>query len=227
MSPGAKVEDIVEDTPADIPDKGKITSEPEIYEELEFTERGSKHTVFFFDWDDTLHPTSHLRLEAKPIPDKELALLDSKVTEMLEFCMERGRVMLVTNAKLEWVRQTARESMPQVARLLRHIEVVSARDEYEEKFPGDPVTWKVQAFCAIKENSKVMANLIAVGDSLAEMLAIREVAKLYHVSFFKAVKFKEDPSCLELSKQIALLKTRMEEIVQADRNLSITLSRKS
>mmetsp|Transcript_40374 Transcript_40374/g.73047 ORF Transcript_40374/g.73047 Transcript_40374/m.73047 type:complete len:218 (-) Transcript_40374:133-786(-) len=217
MCPGSEAEELAGDSSQDAqPAPSQPPPEPET---------GHKCTVFFFDWDDTLLPTSQLRLD-KPIADKEFAMLDAKASELLEFCILHGRTMLVTNAKLEWVQQTAEEHLPSVAKILNRIEVVSARDTFESKIPNDPVAWKVEAFCNIKENSKIMANLIAVGDSWAEMVAIREVAKLYHLSYFKAVKLKEEPSCTELHKQLGLLKSRMAEIVQADRNLSITLTRK-
>ena len=41
--------------------------------------------------------------------------------------------------------------MPTLARHLEGVEIVSARDKYEELFPDDPTRWKVEAFCQVKE----------------------------------------------------------------------------
>mmetsp|Transcript_94368 Transcript_94368/g.177632 ORF Transcript_94368/g.177632 Transcript_94368/m.177632 type:complete len:270 (-) Transcript_94368:144-953(-) len=184
-----------------------------------------KHcTCIIFDWDDTLFCTSHMHSRRINPPDHlELQKLDSEASRILEHAISLGTTKIVTNAVGGWVEQTSKEHLPKVNALLHKIEVVSARDKFEHKYPNDPVTWKVEAFCAIKENSGIIANLTAIGDSRAEMIAIQEMAKLYHISFFKAVKMQESPTCLELRKELQLLNKKIEQIVNGARNFRISL----
>lgn len=103
------------------------------------------------------------------------------------------------------------------------IAIVSARDCFEHLYPGEPSLWKKEAFCAIKEDSRLIANLTAVGDSEAEMSAIRELAKLYSVAFIKAVKLREEPTCKELRKELAFLQDKLTKLVTSARCFSIKI----
>jgi len=179
-------------------------------------------TCMIFDWDDTLFCTTHMH-SGKQIAAGELQKLDDAASQILAHALLLGITKIITNAKGGWVEDTAQRNLPQVYALLDRIEIISARDLFEHKHPEDPVTWKVEAFCAIKENSKVVANLTAIGDSEAEMVAIREMAKLYDISFFKAVRMKSRPSCQELRKELKILNDKLDTIVNGVKNFSISL----
>merc|ERR1712154_683247 len=102
---------------------------------------------------------------------------------------------------------------------------MSARDMYEHRFPDNPMQWKVEAFCKVKEDSTTIANLIALGDSSAEMEALHAMAKLYHIAYTKTFKFSEKPLCSELRKEIRLVQKKLKQIVHSVKNCDIKLQR--
>eukprot|EP00438_Fugacium_kawagutii_P006321 Skav230353 [mRNA] locus=scaffold1251:55870:56223:- [translate_table: standard] len=116
--------------------------------------------------------------------------------------------------------------MPTLARHLGDVEIISARAKFEKDFPDDPTQWKVEAFCQVKENSQTIANLVALGDSTAEMAALHAMAKLYHISYTKTIKFKARPRCIELQQEICLVEKKLATIVSAVRNYDIRLQQK-
>jgi len=185
-------------------------------------------TCIIFDWDDTLFCTHHMYSKTmRPLEPAELCKLDDEASAILSHALALGMTKIVTNAQGGWVEQASQKHLPKVSALLDRLEVVSARDKFEHKHPNNPVAWKVEAFCAIKEDSQIIANLTAIGDSEAEMVAIREMAKLYRISFFKAVRMKEMPSCLELRKELKLLNEKLEQIVTGAKNYTVGLTSKA
>jgi len=187
-----------------------------------FSKTQGSFSCIIFDWDDTLFCTSH-KHSGRRLSSTDIEKLDDAGAKILKAALELGMTKIVTNAATGWVESTAQKHLPQVYAILPQIEVISARDQFKEQHPNDPVTWKVEAFCAIKQDSKAIANLTAIGDSEAEMVAIREMAKLYDIAFFKAVKMKADPTCQELHKELKLLNGKLQQIVHGAKNYNINL----
>lgn len=185
-------------------------------------------TLIILDWDDTLLCTSWVRSSSRDSCQmtKHLQRLENVVLEILEEVEKLGQLCIVTNASIEWLFESARRWLPSVAHRLPYIQVVSARDKFEKMYPSQPIMWKCEAFMQLKENSKQIANLIAIGDSEAEMQAIVKLAQLYDTAFTKTIKFQEHPSIFELIKQLELVTPRLSVIVGKAQNLRITLERK-
>lgn len=63
---------------------------------------------------------------------------------------EEGTVLLkvITNGDAAWLRQSLRSFLPLFDQYLQHhqVEVLSARDRYEETFPDEPIKWKIFCF---------------------------------------------------------------------------------
>lgn len=189
-------------------------------------DRPKQHcTLIIFDWDDTLLCTSAIQSTRPPVA-KDLLALEAEVVKLLELAKTLRTVIIITNAIEGWVQHSADKYLPTLAKHLKDVEIVSARARFEEKFPDDPTQWKVEAFCQVKENSQTIANLVALGDSTAEMEALHAMAKLYHISYTKTIKFKGRPRCVELQQEVSLVQQKLTNIVTAVRNYDIRLQQK-
>ncbi|CAJ1459561.1 unnamed protein product, partial [Effrenium voratum] len=186
-------------------------------------ERPRQHcTLIIFDWDDTLLCTSALQ-STKPPTVRELQNMENEAVKLFQLAKSLGTVIIITNAVEGWVQHSCAKHMPILARHLEDAEIISARAKYEDRFPDDPTQWKVEAFCQVKENSQTIANLVALGDSTAEMAALHAMAKLYHICYTKTIKFKARPRCVELQQEICLVEKKLATIVSAVRHLGFEL----
>merc|ERR1712232_1249466 len=104
-----------------------------------------RDAVIIFDWDDTLMCSSAIK-ESPPPSDQELLQLGEVVSRVLRKAIELGRTAIVTNANLVWVQSSASLFLPAVLPLLQFVQVLSARQSYQERWPGDFDKWKLEAF---------------------------------------------------------------------------------
>ncbi len=91
---------------------------------------------------------------------------------------EAGQTYIITNAAPGWVEYSASVYLPAVVPLLKRVKIISARGEYEGKFPGNFEQWKVHAFLNTEKtlSAEVITNIIALGDSHVEMVAAHHLA---------------------------------------------------
>jgi hypothetical protein len=159
----------------------------------------------------------------------QLRNLEQEVTTLLELARSLGHVFIITNAQAGWVEQSARDWVPALLPLLEKIPIISARTRYETQFPGDIPMWKVSAFFEVKRQlpQDIVTNLVSVGDSNYEMDAVHALGKQYDFATVKTVKLKEYPSPEELLKELFLITSKFNSIVESGRNLKISLQRKS
>lgn len=89
-----------------------------------------------------------------------------------------GQTYIITNASPGWVEHSAEFYLPEVKALLKKVKIVSARGEYEERFPGNYEQWKVHAFLDMEKSlsSEAITNIVALGDSNVEMVAAHHLA---------------------------------------------------
>jgi hypothetical protein len=130
------------------------------------------NSIIIFDWDDTLLPTSFLTPGG--IFNEEIQLTDSDVEKLkkIEECVfllltesiEKGNVYIITNAGKGWVEFSANKFYPSILGLLKKIEIISARGEYEKIFPGNSRQWKIEAFLNLLKyvNIKLLCLLYQV-----------------------------------------------------------------
>jgi len=110
-----------------------------------FVEDTARQLHIIFDWDDTLMCSSEVKAHRNPSAE-EMRLLEEAVDRCLRTAIKLGKTTIVTNANLCWVRATAGLFMPSILPLLEVIDIVSARQEYEAEWPGNPTAWKREAF---------------------------------------------------------------------------------
>ena len=193
------------------------------------------NSIIIFDWDDTLLPTSYLKreklLNQKILPEnekKKLEILENTIYKILEMSISKGDVYIITNSGMGWIEYSAKKYYPKLAEILKKVIIISARNEYEDEFPGDSREWKVQTFLDIKNkvNNKLVTNIICLGDSTVEIEAGKILASEFLEAFIKTVKFKENPTPLELNRQLELFTKQFNYIYSAARDLSIKVGKK-
>jgi len=211
----------------------------------------NEDTVIFFDWDDTLIPSSFLaenglRLDS---PEEQLILyqdqlkdLEDRVKTVLTLAMQMGKVMIVTNAENGWVQLSAQKFLPGLTPFIEKLDVLSARSTYENMFDS-PLKWKYYAFQQqlsniLSEKKRFMDtgsdsidcnimpqnNIISFGDSHVEREAIRAVCRSIPNATTKSVKFAERPSLEQLLRQIELVTKCFGYIHSHDGDLDLQLT---
>lgn len=190
--------------------------------------RRPSDTLIIFDWDDTLLCSSAVNVQQ--CDQGQLQQLEIAVEAVLNVAVNLGDTCIVTNGIKSWVQESSRCYLPKVVPLLSRLSIKSARDSYEQSFPGDPFAWKKAAFAEILASRRGNAglspggvNLIVLGDSLAEIEAAQMALSLRGPSVIKTVKFKEMPSVSELLGQLRVVTQLLANIVNEDRSQSKAL----
>lgn len=98
--------------------------------------------------------------------------------------MKYGDTFIITNAARGWVEYSSQLLMPQTYSLLdsKNIKIISARSDFEKKFPGETKRWKREAFVEISKKyiysvdsyNQIMTNIVCLGDSNIEMEAAKQ-----------------------------------------------------
>lgn len=194
------------------------------------------NSLILFDWDDTLLCTSFLTPnglfnEDIILSDKDhekLAKLEFSVLRLLTAAIGKGDTYIITNAAPGWVEYSAERFYPSVKKVLEKITIISARGEYESKYPGDSRMWKIQAFLNMQKlfNYNLVTNIICLGDSFIEMEAAHVLASKFTQAFIKTIKFRESPKPEELNKQLSLVADQFPIIYSTIKNLTIRVEKK-
>jgi hypothetical protein len=194
------------------------------------------NSLFIYDWDDTFLPTSYLIRE--DMVDKiELSdelkylffILEEIIINILNLSINKGKVYIITNSSKSWFYFSSGKYFPNLDTILNRIKIISARDEYEDLYPGDTKMWKQKAFLHLKNeiNDNLPSNIICFGDSSNELEAGKIFASHLSDSFIKTVKFKEKPEVEDLIKQLNLIADKFDFIYSKAKNLSIKVEQKN
>ena len=195
----------------------------------------SHNSLIIFDWDDTLLPTSFLtkngiyneNLILSNSDQEKIKKLENNVFGILTKALDRGDVFIITNAGPGWVEYSAEKYYPKIMSLLKKIYIISARGEYESKFPNDAKMWKVQAFLKVqKKFDDIVTNIICLGDSVIEIEAGKILADKFSEAFIKTIKFRESPKPEELNKQLTLVLEQFPIIYSTIKNLTIRVEKR-
>lgn len=119
-----------------------------------------RQALIIFDWDDTLMCSSEIKSMKTPDP-AEIRSLENMVAHVLKTSIRLGKTTIVTNANLCWVNATASLFMPSLLPILELIEVLSARQSYEEMFPNNPCAWKTHAFRDLISGPQKVASALS------------------------------------------------------------------
>mmetsp|Transcript_101169 Transcript_101169/g.321282 ORF Transcript_101169/g.321282 Transcript_101169/m.321282 type:complete len:264 (-) Transcript_101169:101-892(-) len=200
------------------------------------TSFSAEETLLIFDWDDTILPSTWvqqqgLRLDEGSVPtDEQFAMLQRMADSArgtLQGALQRGRVIIVTNGEQGWVELSCWKFMPSLAPILEGVPIVSARSTYEKQGIVSPFEWKLHAFSKeihgfyADSGSDVRRNILSLGDSMHEHMALAQVTQGMTNCRAKALKFVSFPELEQLIEQHELVGRRMDDIVDHDGDLSL------
>ena len=186
------------------------------------------YNIFIYDWDDTLFPTTFLSKQSELTNEiKEiLKNMETHIKELLNESLNKGYVFIITNSRKGWVEDCAKKFYPNLE-ILKKIDIISARDLYENESPYDEKKWKERAFLKIKEDFKLfkenIVNLICIGDSEFEIEAGKKLSKEFCNVVIKNIKLKNKPNLNELMKEISWMNKEINRLYSFSKNLSIEL----
>jgi hypothetical protein len=180
----------------------------------------SADTLFVFDWDDTLLPSSWLH-QTGILPNPTSKDMGAKqehrdlcetvaphVAALISRAKEFGQVMIVTNATKCWVEHGCALFMPSILPLILSIPIISAFDLYEYS-SSNPMMWKKYAFqndllyMAFNGLPMNKRNIISIGDGEPERHAVHALTySPYGTILAKSLKFREKPSPVMLIEEL-------------------------
>lgn len=86
---------------------------------------------------------------------------------------------MVSNALKSWIHYSSKKFLPEVARILDKVEIISAREQFEKEYPNNSEKWKIHAFLQAKENPELLTNIIAISDSQYDLNAAHNFSKYF------------------------------------------------
>jgi len=202
-----------------------------------FTPPSSVVRAIFFDFDDTLLPSTFLaqngclRLDADvpPFVQQQLKVISAAVVCLLNVACEAGSfVCIITNSETGWVELATQKFMPDVVPLLSQCTILSARSTYERMFPGSPMIWKKSAFkdmlARAYADSSALKNILSFGDSQSEREAMLAAGHELLNARTKVVKLVERPSIEQLRTQLDLIVKCFAHLATYEAELDLMLS---
>ena len=138
-------------------------------------------------------------------------------------------VAIITNAQIGWVEISCKKFIPCVSHILDRIKIISARSTFEKIYPDSPGIWKELAFAheiALQYSDHKLQsrkNLISLGDSIYERLAIHKYGEMCKANYIKSVKFVENPTIEQLKYQIKHINFYLVEICKRTEHLDLML----
>lgn len=169
----------------------------------------AKNTMFIFDWDDTLFPTSWIDKNNRKTKRKNLKTLDKILCSFVNNMQKYGKIKIVTNASSSWVNKTLKY-IPDTQNILKeyNINIFSAYDKYGKKYRT--INWKKYAFRNIvrREMHGSLMNIFSIGDSEFEHYALLSLAHTNYkekIMYLKSIKLSYRPSYKRIIKQLQYL----------------------
>jgi hypothetical protein len=194
------------------------------------------NSLIIFDWDDTILPTSHLTHNGYFSEDKifseadilRVKILEESVLKLMNMAIKSGDTYIITNAAPGWVEYSSQRFYPEVFKLLKSVNIISARGQFEKLIPGNSRQWKIEAYLNMINTLDVnlVMNIICLGDSIIEMEAAHILASKFCHAYIKTIKFRESPKPEELGKQLVLVIDQFNKISGSVKNLTIRVDKK-
>jgi len=194
--------------------------------------RSPLSTVIIFDWDDTLMCSSSLceyveQHGSTQELDSHCRKMAQRSRSMLELALRMGHTYIITNSVAGWVEHSATIWVPELLPLLKQVQIVSARDTYEDEFPDDAGQWKLQAFLEVcRQLTSPIENLVVIGDSDCEIDAAHALKNEIRNALIKTIRLQRRSTFKEHLRQLEVIAERFERIVKKPRGLVVTLEKK-
>eukprot|EP00392_Amoebophrya_sp_AT5.2_P008734 g8762.t1 len=176
-------------------------------------------TLFIFDWDDTILPTTWLALNelrvdmVAEVPQHLKVQLEEYAPwamRTLEEAKKYGKVLIVTNAEDGWIELTIKKFFPSWEQMLDTIPYHSARSTWEPTGCTLPVEWKVRSFAHEIEHTSDREAMLHVTGGKAGTTG-------------KSLKFMERPNLEHLQKQHHLIASSIRQIALHEKSLDLCI----
>lgn len=191
-------------------------------------------TLIIMDWDDTLFPTdwaikNNINFTSAETRDQYMVYfqeLDRSLYKLIKTSMKLGKVVIVTNALLDWI-QISSLVLPNTYHLLKKIKIVSARGTYKSK-SSVMMDWKMMAFRDVVNSefsNESLLNVISIGDAEYEyqaLIALKEHKKGTK-KYLKSIRFIKDPTHDTLVDQLSVLTSAIVTIWNHEQHLDLKL----
>jgi len=180
----------------------------------------SYNTITIFDWDDTLYPTTYIM--HNHININYFTELDSNLRKLLEKILSYGKVIIITNATVPWVKYCLKQ-LPRTNELINaRIQIISAR-----QLLTSISNWKTNTFIKVINqitSTNIKNNIISIGDADYEYNALVNLnAQLKKPNILKSIKLKSAPSPQLIIKQLKLITYHINDIINKDRHLELNM----
>lgn len=197
-------------------------------------------TLVIFDWDDTLFPTTwtvknNINLSDDTTHHKYIVYfskLDMLLYKLLSECLRSGSVFIVTNAVKRWV-SVSSSILPNTQKIINNnIQIISARDEYQEKYPNNIELWKRMTFQDLVSkyfNKYPFQHIISVGDAEHEFNALTDLyneSSITRHRLLKTVRFIREPSFDALIDQLEVLDNCINKVLNNKEHMDLTFKSK-
>lgn len=194
--------------------------------------------IAIIDWDDTLFPTSWLHTNGIKITNDTNVLngmypyfeeLDDSIYDLIKELSKHSKIVIVTNATIRWVHISGRVLKKSYGLIIQHVNIISARDLYQQDHPTDVYKWKENAFTKeihklININKKTH-SLISIGDADYEYKALIHVHSNNEmkdkIKYFKSIKFKPKTDIEVLADQISVITEHIDDIINVNEHLDL------
>ncbi|CEM10204.1 unnamed protein product [Vitrella brassicaformis CCMP3155] len=197
--------------------------------------RPPSFTVFLFDYDDTLFPTSaHDNVEEAvregTMTDEEgrarLAKCAASALRLLERCVLRGQIIICSNGDRSWLAESLDgEAYQELRQFLkaRAIPVLSARQHatLQGLIEYDSGVWKRSCFgeilASLRQQGVAPSHALSIGDAEHDLSALeRNKEYLQHGGIMTKVQLKDQPTADDLAVQHSVLTTCLDELLEDD-----------
>jgi hypothetical protein len=197
-------------------------------------------TLIILDWDDTLFPTTHtvmtginnkLMTQDHGNITQDFSGLDNLLYKLLLRMLSYGKVVIVTNASTNWI-ELSSNLLPKTKKLLVNMDIISARDIMQQKYPENMNMWKKEIFEEVVLEyfaSHGYQHIISIGDADYEFIALIELYNEHAFSkkrLLKTVRFMHSPSFHALTDELNVLNNNLDSIIKSKKHMDLKFDSK-
>jgi len=175
------------------------------------------NTITFFDWDDTLFPTSYLNKykkdeQVKEIDKTQLEEFGKVILDTLVVANKHGRVNIVTNSDPGWIEKSLKRFIPDLLPYIATIPIIYSKYNHSKNYPDDPIEWKYQSFKRVLKNAK---SVLSFGDQPADRFSLQRLKSNYPSILAKNIKITEAPKLIDLKSQLEHIVNIFESLYES------------
>jgi len=172
--------------------------------------------VIFFDWDDTLFPTTPLD---DAIDFETFKSFGNRAHRVLRHAMRHGPTSIVTNSLEPWVHFSSRRYYPKdVEQTIKALDVFHAIDLPEGvRDPLHKQDTFLSCVCKYISPNTTALNLISIGDSNCERFALQNCGKILRDRgicqvYTKTIKLLDRPTPEQLIGQLDFITELIQKL---------------